>query len=129
MAHKVFPQGRPVDYSGMSYEKLSGDSGIQWPCNDEFPGGRERLYTDFHFPTTLDTVESYGHDLFTGTMISPEAYKAMNPNGRAILKACHFTPQMESADEDFPYLLTTGRVFSQFHSELLCSSDQQDAPV
>lgn len=89
---------------------------MQWPCNEQFPDGRERLYTDWIFPTTLADVESYGHDLYTGTTISPEAYKAMNPNGRAILKACHFSPQDESADEDYPFLLLTGRVFAQFHS-------------
>ncbi|GAA5964111.1 hypothetical protein JCM8115_005345 [Rhodotorula mucilaginosa] len=109
-------KGRPVDYSGMSYDKLTGGSGVQWPCNEQFPDGRERLYTDWIFPTTLADVESYGHDLYTGTTISPEAYKAMNPNGRAILKACHFSPQDESADEDYPFLLLTGRVFAQFHT-------------
>lgn len=111
-------QGRPVDYSGMSYEKLTGGSGIQWPCNEEYPDGRERLYTDSHFPTTVDECESFGHDLFTGTIISPEAYKAMNPNGRAILKACHYTPPDETTDEDYPFRLVTGRVFAQFHSAL-----------
>ncbi|CEQ41357.1 SPOSA6832_03050 [Sporobolomyces salmonicolor] len=103
-------KGRPVDYTGLSYEKLTGGSGIQWPCNDEYPDGKERLFTDGQFPTTLDMVESYGHDLFTGTTISPEAYKAMNPNGRAILKSCHWHPQEELVSDAHPYRLTTGRV-------------------
>ncbi|GAA5947777.1 hypothetical protein JCM3775_003872 [Rhodotorula graminis] len=113
---KYTSKGRPVDYSGMSYEKLTGGSGVQWPCNDEHPDGCERLYTDFQFPTTLDTVESYGHDLFTGTVISPQEFKALNPNGRAILKACHYHPQEEFVSDDYPFRLITGRVVHHFHT-------------
>jgi hypothetical protein len=50
----------------MSYEKLRGGSGIQWPCNAEFPEGCERLYTNHEFPTRADYCESYGHDLISG---------------------------------------------------------------
>lgn len=62
-------------------------------------------------------VESYGHDLFTGTVISPQAYKAMNPNGRAILKACHYTPHNETPDKEYPFRLSTGRIYAHFHSK------------
>ncbi len=37
--------GRPCDYSGLSYAKLTGGSGISWPCNAQFPEGKLRLYT------------------------------------------------------------------------------------
>jgi anaerobic selenocysteine-containing dehydrogenase len=43
-AWKECSRGRPCDRSGITYEMLRGDSGIQWPCNDEHPGGTERLY-------------------------------------------------------------------------------------
>ena len=33
-AWKECTRGRPCDYTGLSYEKLRGGSGIQWPCND-----------------------------------------------------------------------------------------------
>lgn len=37
-------KGRPCDYTGMSYDKLTGGSGMQWPCNAETsPNGTERL--------------------------------------------------------------------------------------
>ena len=36
------------------YAKLSGGSGVQWPCNTEHPEGAERLYTDLVFPTGAD---------------------------------------------------------------------------
>jgi hypothetical protein len=32
-------RGRPCDYSGLTYAKLSQGSGIQWPCNEQYPGG------------------------------------------------------------------------------------------
>jgi anaerobic selenocysteine-containing dehydrogenase len=58
--------GRPVDYTGLSYDKLRGPSGIQWPVNDDQPDGTERLYGDGTFPTDTDTCETFGHDLLTG---------------------------------------------------------------
>src|SRR5204863_123009 len=56
-AWKQCSRGRPCDYSGMSYEKLSGSPGIQWPCKEEYPNGKERLYTDGIFNTGYDICE------------------------------------------------------------------------
>src|SRR5215204_4550073 len=38
-AFKRMTRGRPCDYSGLTYEKLRGGSGIQWPCTPEAPDG------------------------------------------------------------------------------------------
>lgn len=38
-----FTVDRPCDYTGMTYEKLSRGTGIQWPCNEKYPNGKERL--------------------------------------------------------------------------------------
>src|SRR5215203_2387989 len=43
-AWKACSRGRPCDYSGLSYAKLRGSAGIQWPCTDGAPDGTERLY-------------------------------------------------------------------------------------
>ena len=48
-AWKECTRGRPCDYTGLTYDKLRGGSGIQWPCNDEHPDGTERLYADGRF--------------------------------------------------------------------------------
>ena len=40
-AWKECTRGRPCDYTGLSYEKLRGGSGIQWPCNDQRRMGRK----------------------------------------------------------------------------------------
>jgi ferredoxin-nitrate reductase len=65
-AWKACSRGRPCNYTGLSYEKLSKGSGIQWPCNDEHPDGEPRPYKSLVFPTDADYCETFGHDLITG---------------------------------------------------------------
>ncbi|MFP5260410.1 MAG: molybdopterin oxidoreductase family protein [Blastocatellia bacterium] len=113
---KECSKGWPCDYSGMSYAKLSKGSGIQWPCNKEHPRGAERLYTDHIFPTAADRCETYGHDIETGAARTPQEYEAHDPNGRAILKAAHYSPPLEEPDESYPFWLTTGRVVYHWHT-------------
>lgn len=109
-------RGRPCDYTGISYERLRGGSGIQWPCNDENPDGRARLYGDGVFPSASDYCETYGHDLFTGATVGPQAYRAMQPSGRAIFKVAEFNPSHEEPDGEFPLRYTTGRTVYHFHT-------------
>jgi ferredoxin-nitrate reductase len=64
-----------MDYSGITYKKLTGGSGIPWPCNEKTsPNGTERLYTEHIFPTSLHDAESYGHHLPTGTPYTLDDY-------------------------------------------------------
>jgi ferredoxin-nitrate reductase len=109
-------RGKRCDYSGLSYAKLSGGSGIQWPCDDLNPSGTERLYSDHVFPTQPDACEDYGHDLDTGAQVSRERYMDAAANGRAILKSADWRPPQEMPDADFPFMLTTGRVTHHFHT-------------
>lgn len=115
-AWKACSKGRPCDYSGMTYERLSTRSGIQWPCTIENPDGTSHLYTDGHFPSDAEYCETYGHDFDTGAVATPERYRAHNPQGRAVLKASNYLPPFEEPDEQFPFWLTTGRIVYQFHT-------------
>ena len=115
-AWKACSQGMPCDYSGLSYAGLSGRSGIQWPCNERYPEGRERLYDDLHFPTAFEECGSFGHDLETGGHILPDDYRANDPQGKAWLKSAHYRPPHEVPDADYPFALTTGRVVYHFHT-------------
>jgi anaerobic selenocysteine-containing dehydrogenase len=115
-AFKEITRGRPCDYSGLSYAKLSEGSGIQWPCNDKYPNGKERLYEDGVFNTDADYCEIYGHDISTGAEIEPEEYRAHNPKGRAIIKAADYVPPVEQPDEAYPLWLTTGRDVYHWHT-------------
>ena len=87
---KQLSKGRMLDYSGMSYDRIEQQRGIQWPCNDETsPGGSQRLYTDGVF---------------------------QYPDGRAKLIALPFVDNNERPDSDYPFWLNSGRVVEHFHT-------------
>ena len=87
---KELSKGRMLDYSGMSYDKIEANRGMQWPCNeDTAPQGSQRLYTDGVFQ-----------------------YK----NGKAKLIALPFFDNNERPDEDYPFWLNSGRVVEHFHT-------------
>ncbi|KAA2242344.1 molybdopterin oxidoreductase family protein [Salinarimonas soli] len=115
-AWKACSAGRPCDYTGLTYAKLTGGSGIPWPCNERRPEGTKRLYEDHVFPSAFETCESFGHDLVTGGVVTPEEYKARDPRGKAILKAAHYHPPHETPDEAYPFWLSTGRLVYHFHT-------------
>jgi anaerobic selenocysteine-containing dehydrogenase len=101
-------KGRPCDYMDISYDRLRGGSGIQW--------GGERLYADGEFFADPDYCEEWGKDLETGAMHEETEYRAMNPDGKAILKAARYSPPSELPSEEFPLLLNTGRSIYHFHT-------------
>ncbi|GIE92268.1 molybdopterin oxidoreductase family protein [Actinoplanes regularis] len=115
-AWKRCSAGRPCDYTGITYERLRGGSGIQWPCTDDAPDGTERLYTDGVFNTDPDYCETYGHDLSTGAEFTADEYRAREPAGRAFLHAAGYQPSPEVPGEEYPMLLTTGRSVYHFHT-------------
>jgi predicted molibdopterin-dependent oxidoreductase YjgC len=87
---KQLSKGRMLDYSGMSYDKIEQNRGLQWPCNqDTAPQGLQRLYSDgvFQFP-----------------------------DGKAKLLALPFFDDNERPDKDFPFWLNSGRVVEHFHT-------------
>jgi ferredoxin-nitrate reductase len=94
-------RGRVCDMSGISHERLQA-SPIQWPCPD---GSRElgvgsrgeegqtatkRLYIDLRFPT---------------------------PDGRARFGAYHSRGLAEPPDSNYPFVLTTGRLYGHWHTQ------------
>lgn len=115
-AWKACSAGRPCDYTGMTYDRLRGAGGIQWPCTPSSPGGTERLYTGGRFNTDPDYCETFGQDLTTGAEYGREHYVAQNPAGRAFLHAEPYHPSPEVTSDDYPLLLTTGRTVYQFHT-------------
>src|SRR4051794_26551076 len=115
-AWKACSRGRPCDYSGITYDKLRGGSGIQWPCNDDAPDGTERLYTDGISFADAAVCEDFGHELQTGASFTKAEYLALNDQGRAMLKPAEWTPPHEEVRDEFPLLLTTGRTVYHFHT-------------
>lgn len=80
---------RMLDISGMSYDRILEQRGIQWPMREGEDTGAARLYTDgvFQFP-----------------------------DGRAKLLALHWADNNEKPDADFPFWLNSGRVVEHFHT-------------
>ncbi|MGY1697023.1 molybdopterin oxidoreductase family protein [Geodermatophilus sp. SYSU D00814] len=115
-AWKECSRGRPYDYTGITYDKLRGGSGIQWPCTDEAPEGTERLYADGRFYADPDYCESYGRDLLTGAPLDADEYRSLNPSGKAVIKAAEYLPPHEEPSADYPFALITGRTLYQFHT-------------
>jgi anaerobic selenocysteine-containing dehydrogenase len=100
--------GRPCDYTSFSYERLRAGDERQW--------GGERLYTDLKFWATPDECESYGKDMVTGTPVEPGEYRALNAEGKAMLKGAEYLPPAEPPDEEHPLRLNTGRTVYHFHT-------------
>jgi anaerobic selenocysteine-containing dehydrogenase len=113
---KECSRGRPCDYSGLSYDRLREHNGIQWPCTEEHPDGTERLYADGTFFAAPDYCESYGRDLVTGAPLEASEYKALNPDGKALIKAAEWLRPHEVPSDDFPFWLITGRTLYHFHT-------------
>jgi hypothetical protein len=108
--------GRPCDYTGLSYDRLRGGSGIQWPCTEQAPDGTARLYTDGIAYAHPDTCESYGRDMVTGASVEPVEYRSLNPDGKAVIKAAEYVPPHEDTSADYPLQLITGRTVYHFHT-------------
>ena len=108
-------RGRPCDYSGLSYDQLRS-GGVQWPCTDEQPDGTARLYENGAFWAKPDYCESYGRDMVTGAPVEETEYRALNPEGRGVIKAAEYIPPHEMPSEDYPLQLITGRTIYHFHT-------------
>jgi predicted molibdopterin-dependent oxidoreductase YjgC len=108
---------RPCSYSEITYERLRRESGIQW--------GGERLYADATFFASPDECGSYGRDLLTGAEVEPTEYRAFNPDGKAMLKACDYVPPHEPPEATHPLRLNTGRTLFHFHTRTKTARAQQ----
>jgi ferredoxin-nitrate reductase len=85
---RTLTAGRPCDMAGATRTRLEADS-VQWPCPAEGHPGSLRRYEGGIFPT---------------------------PDGRARFLARPHQAPREQTDHEFPLVLTTGRISSQWHS-------------
>lgn len=99
---KILSKGRPNDMSGMTYERLEKEQGIQWPCPDSNHPGTKRLYTARVFNTPKAVAQEYG--------------EFNQEEGRARLWAIPYTPPPEMPDEDYPFWLNTGSILEHYHT-------------
>ncbi|MCI0485384.1 MAG: molybdopterin oxidoreductase family protein [Blastocatellia bacterium] len=92
-------RGGIADYSGITYEKIEKQGGVFWPCPDEDHPGTPRLFEEGSW-----------------NPIAKGAGPFYFPDGKARFNVAPYTPPAEDVDEDYPIILTTGRVVSQFLS-------------
>jgi assimilatory nitrate reductase catalytic subunit len=101
-------KGGVADYSGVTYEKIERQMGVFWPCYSEDP--RTGKPTPDHEGTPR---------LFEAGSYNPVAKgngPFYFPDGRARFNVAEYRPPVDDADDEYPLLLTTGRVVSQFLS-------------
>lgn len=91
--------GGIADYSGITYEKVEEQFGVFWPCPSEEHHGTPRLFE-----------EGSWNPIARGS--GPFYF----PDGKARFNVAPYTPPAEDVDEEFPIILTTGRVVSHFLS-------------
>jgi assimilatory nitrate reductase catalytic subunit len=92
-------RGGIADYSGITYEKVERQYGVFWPCPHEDHAGTPRLFE----PGSWNPIaKGNGRFYFS--------------DGKARFNLARYTPPTEQIDAEYPIILTTGRVVSQFLS-------------
>ena len=116
-AWKECTRGRPCDYTGLSYEKLRGGSGIQWPCNDARARWHRAALRGPDLPDRPRALRGLRTRHRDRRDASPRPSSGRSqPQGRAILKAAEWTPPHEWAGDEYPFALATGRTVYHFHT-------------
>ena len=96
---RVASKGGIADYSGITYEKIEAQGGVFWPCPDNDHKGTMRLFE----PGSWNPVAKGAGPFYF-------------PDGKARFNVAPYTPPTEDTDDEYPLMLTTGRVVSQFLS-------------
>lgn len=86
---RVASKGGTADYFGITYQRIEDEMGVFWPCPSLDHPGTPRLWEDRKFQT---------------------------PDGKAHFNAVTWRPPKEEPDDEYPIVLTTGRVISHYLS-------------
>ncbi|MEU1848576.1 molybdopterin oxidoreductase family protein [Streptomyces sp. NPDC019990] len=94
--------GGAADYSGITYRRLAEEDGVFWPCPAAQPSD----------PSAPGDTAERAHP---GT---PRLFldRFATPDGRARFVPVSHRATAEEPDDEYPVLLTTGRVVSQYQS-------------
>ena len=86
---RVASRGGKADYYGITYEKVDRQNGVMWPCPTEEHTGTPRMFNDkkFYFP-----------------------------DGKARFHPTFYKGADEKPDDEYPLILTSGRVVYQYLS-------------
>jgi assimilatory nitrate reductase catalytic subunit len=96
---RLASKGGVADYFGITYERIEAENGIAWPCPTEGHPGTPRLFE----PGSWNPVAKGAGPFYF-------------PDGKARFNVAAYRPPAEDVDAEYPVILTTGRVVSQFLS-------------
>jgi nitrate reductase NapA len=99
--YREFSAHSYYNFKGMTYDRLKREHGIQWPCPDESHPGTPRRYVE-------------GSDPFVPAGAGIKFYGQLD--GRAVVKFQPYVPSPENPSNEYPLILTTGRVLEQWHT-------------
>ncbi|HEX3281655.1 MAG TPA: formate dehydrogenase subunit alpha [Pyrinomonadaceae bacterium] len=85
---RIASRGGNADYYGITWEKIERQNGVFWPCPTEDHPGTPRLFEERFY----------------------------HPDGKAKFHAIEYNPPNEVPDDEFPLILTSGRVVYQYLS-------------
>ena len=85
---RVASRGGTADYYGITWEKIERENGIFWPCPTEDHPGTPRLFEERFY----------------------------HPDGKAKFHAIEYVGANEKPDDEYPLILTSGRVVYQYLS-------------
>jgi assimilatory nitrate reductase catalytic subunit len=85
---RVASRGGNADYYGITWEKIERQNGVFWPCPTEDHPGTPRLFEERFY----------------------------HPDGKAKFHGIEYNPPNEVPDEEYPLILTSGRVVYQYLS-------------
>ncbi|BAY25608.1 molybdopterin oxidoreductase NarB [Calothrix sp. NIES-2100] len=118
---------RPCDMTGISHEKLQTQGPTQWP-HPELDMGTQR-HDDAENEENTGTFSlsaSPRPKLSASSSISASSHKAKRlytdlrfhtPDGRARFGAYHSRGLAEPPDPNYPFVLTTGRLYGHWHTQ------------
>ncbi|TXS40145.1 nitrite reductase [Streptomyces sp. uw30] len=112
--------GGPADYSGITYRRLAEENGVFWPCPaatgtaDDDAGDCEDASLD-----AGPDDPAQDHDAVAAPHPgTPRLFldRFATPDGRARFVPVSHRAAAEEPDDEYPVLLTTGRVVAQYQS-------------
>ncbi|KOU56812.1 nitrite reductase [Streptomyces sp. MMG1533] len=107
--------GGPADYSGITYRRLAEENGVFWPCPAADVDESEDACLDARADDDPAQDDDTAGAVHPGT---PRLFldRFATPDGRARFVPVSHRAIAEEPDDDYPVLLTTGRVVAQYQS-------------
>jgi ferredoxin-nitrate reductase len=103
-------KGQPCDQSGLSHDRLHREGPLQWPCSLT-DGQKQQSRTDpFGVSASPAKLAIPSSRLYTD-------HRFHTPDGRARFVACHSRGLAEPPDSNYPFVLTTGRLYGHWHTQ------------